>query len=106
MQYSYRTDIILLHPPFMVAYAAAYIACVEAGYDATHIFASVNIKKELLMKVVREFQEAFDEEKRLHAVQASALEKLEDVIPEPIAPESEASSAAASSNSNSTGADK
>lgn len=90
MQYSYRTDIIILHPPFMVAYAAAYMACMEAGYDAAHVFASVNIKKELLMKIVREFQEAFEEEKRLHAVQATALEKLEEIIPDPTAVDQEA----------------
>ncbi|DBA03439.1 TPA: hypothetical protein N0F65_002847 [Lagenidium giganteum] len=85
VQYSYRTDIIMLHPPFMVAYAAAYIACVEAGYNAAQVFANVNIKKELLLKIVREFQDAFDEEKRLYQVQAAALEKLEDIVPDPSA---------------------
>ncbi|GAB9464631.1 hypothetical protein Gpo141_00002060 [Globisporangium polare] len=95
VQYSYRTDIIILHPPFMVAYAAAYISCMEAGYDAAHVFASVNIKKELLMKIVREFQDAFEEEKRLHTVQAAALEKLEEIIPDPSAVDLEAVAAEA-----------
>lgn len=90
MQYSYRTDIIILHPSFMVAYAAAYISCMEAGYDAAHVFANVNIKKELLMKIVREFQDAFEDEKRLHTVQAAALEKLEEIIPDPSAVDPEA----------------
>lgn len=99
VQYSYRTDIIALYPPFMVAYAAAYISCMEAGYDAAHVFATVNIKKELLMKIVREFQEAFDEEKRLYVVQATALEKLEDLIPDPSTADAESTGAAAADKS-------
>ncbi|TMW63119.1 hypothetical protein Poli38472_002060 [Pythium oligandrum] len=89
VQYSYRTDIILLYPPFMVAYAAAYIACVEAGYDAAQVFSNVNIKKDLLMKIVREFKDAFEDEKRLYQVQATALERLEDIVPDPMAVEAE-----------------
>ncbi|KAF1324565.1 hypothetical protein FI667_g9717, partial [Globisporangium splendens] len=83
----------MLYPPFMVAYAAAYVSCMEAGYDAAHVFASVNIKKDLLMKIVREFQEAFEEEKRLYQVQAAALEKLEDLIPDPSAADANTESA-------------
>lgn len=105
MQYSYRTDIIMLHPPFMVAYAAAYIACMEAGYDAGHVFSNVNLKKDLLLKIVREFRDAFEDERRLYAVQSAALEKLEDLIPDPTAGESESSTSAASV-STTAGADK
>lgn len=95
-QYSYRTDIILLHPPFMVAYAAAYISCSEAGYDPANVFAAVNIKQDLLLQIVAEFHEAFDEEKRLYRVQPTALEKLDDLIPDSAAgAESEAPSAPA-----------
>jgi hypothetical protein len=82
VQYSYRTDIILLHPPFMVAYAAAYISCMESGYDAAQVFANVNLKHELLLQIVGEFRAAFDEEKQLHAVQPAALEKLEELVPD------------------------
>ncbi|KUF98454.1 Iron sulfur cluster assembly protein 1 [Phytophthora nicotianae] len=94
VQYSYRTDIILLYPPFMVAYAAAYISCRDAGYDAAQVFASVNIKKDLLLKIVGEFQEAVEDEKRLYAVQATALEKLEEIIPDASAAEAEAAPSA------------
>ncbi|CEG43213.1 hypothetical protein F443_06555 [Plasmopara halstedii] len=90
VQYSYRTDIILLYPPFMVAYASAFISCRDAGYDALQVFATVNIKKDLLLKVVSEFQEAVEEEKRLYTVQATAFEKLEDIIPDASAGEVEA----------------
>ncbi|TYZ62522.1 hypothetical protein PybrP1_001213 [[Pythium] brassicae (nom. inval.)] len=83
----------MLHPPFMVAYAAAHIACMEAGYDAAHVFAGVNIKKELLLKIVREFRDAFEDERRLYTVQFAALEKLEDLIPD--TSEGEPSAAAA-----------
>lgn len=89
VQYSYRTDIILLYPPFMVAYAAAYIACRDAGYDAVQVFATMNVKNDLLLKIVAEFQEAVEEEKRLYAVQAVALEKAEQIIPDPTAGEGE-----------------
>jgi hypothetical protein len=82
VQYSYRTEIIFLYPPFMVAYAAAYIAALEAGYDGDAIFANVNVKMEILSKIVRELREAFEDEKRLYVVQARALEKLEDIVPE------------------------
>ncbi|POM79777.1 Cyclin-C [Phytophthora palmivora] len=74
----------------MVAYAAAYISCRDAGYNAEQVFATVNIKKELLLKIVGEFQEAVEDEKRLYGVQASALEKLEDIIPDASAAEAEA----------------
>ncbi|CAH0476335.1 unnamed protein product [Peronospora belbahrii] len=89
VQYSYRTDIILLYPPFMVAYAAAYISCRDAGYDAEQVFASVNIKKEMLLKVVVEFQEAVEDEKKLYIVQATAIERLEEIIPDATAAESD-----------------
>lgn len=82
----------MLHPPFMVAYAAAYISCMDAGYDAEQVFASVNIKKDLLLRIVSEFRVAFDEEKRLYQVQAGALEKLEDIVPEPTAVDADSSS--------------
>ncbi|KAJ0408366.1 hypothetical protein P43SY_003092 [Pythium insidiosum] len=105
VQYSYRTDIILLHAPFMVAYAAAYIACVEAGYNADQIFEGVNIKKPLLLKIVAEFKEAFEDEKRLYQVQAAALEKLEELVPEPTSLEAEiAAGPAAASSGNATDA--
>lgn len=94
MQYSYRTDIILLYPPFMVAYAAAYISCRDAGYDAAQVFATVNIKKELMLKIVGEFQEAVEDEKRLYLVQAAALERLEEIIPDASAAEAEAAPSA------------
>lgn len=73
----------MLYPPFMVAYAAAYISCMEAGYDAAQVFSSVNIKKELLLKIVSEFQEAFEDEKRLYQVQPTALLRLEEIVPDP-----------------------
>ncbi|KAE8913876.1 hypothetical protein PF005_g1099 [Phytophthora fragariae] len=95
VQYSYRTDIIILYPPFMVAYAAAYISCRDAGYDAAQVFATVNIKKDLLLKIVGEFQEAVEDEKRLYAVQATALERLEEIIPDASAAEAEATPSAA-----------
>lgn len=82
----------------MVAYAAAYIACMEAGYDAAHVFANVNIKKELLLKIVGEFRDAFEDERRLYVVQAAALEKLEDLIPDPSEGEPSASGSAGSDN--------
>ncbi|CAH0492242.1 unnamed protein product [Peronospora farinosa] len=90
VQYSYRTDIILLYPPFMVAYAATYISCRDAGYDTEQVFASVNLKKELLLKIVGEFQEAVEEEKKLYMVQAAAIERLEEIIPDATAAETEA----------------
>ena len=73
----------------MVAYAAAYIACRDAGYDAAQVFATVNIKQEGLLKIVGEFQEAVEEEKKLYGVQAAALERLEEIIPDAVAAESE-----------------
>lgn len=90
VQYSYRSDIIFLYPPFMVAYAAAYIAALESGYDANAMFAGVNVKMEIIMKIVREFKEAFEDEKRLYQVQATALEKLVDIVPDPTPPEAAA----------------
>ncbi|KAF1784332.1 Cyclin-like [Phytophthora cactorum] len=90
VQYSYRTDIIFLYPPFMVAYAAVYISCRDAGYDAAQVFATVNIKKDLMLKIVGEFQEAVEDEKRLFALQVTALEKLEEIIPDASAAEAEA----------------
>uniref|UniRef100_A0AAV1UJ25 Cyclin-like domain-containing protein n=1 Tax=Peronospora matthiolae TaxID=2874970 RepID=A0AAV1UJ25_9STRA len=89
VQYSYRTHIIILYPPFMVAYAAAYISCRDAGYDAAQVFATVNIKQELLLKIVGEFQEAVEDEKKLFVVQAAALERLDEIIPDAVAAETE-----------------
>ena len=73
----------------MVAYAAAYISCRDAGYDAAQVFATVNIKQELLLKIVGEFQEAVEDEKKLFVVQAAALERLDEIIPDAVAAESE-----------------
>ncbi|GMF12448.1 unnamed protein product [Phytophthora lilii] len=81
----------------MVAYAAAYISCRDAGYDAAQVFATVNIKKELLLKIVGEFQEAVEDEKKLYAVQATALERLEEIIPDASAAETETAAASSAS---------
>ncbi|CCI45785.1 unnamed protein product [Albugo candida] len=82
VQYSFRTKIILLHPPFMVAYAAAYIACVRADYDADQIFSTLNIKIDRILSIVNEFKDAIEEDNHLHVIQSAALEKLEAILPE------------------------
>jgi hypothetical protein len=74
----------MLYPPFLVAYAVAYMSCTEAGYDGAQVFSSVNIKKEVLMKIIRDFRYSIEDEKKLYQVQAAALEKLEDIVPDPI----------------------
>ncbi len=70
----------------MVAYAAAFMSCTEAGYDASQVFANVNINKDLLLKIVSGFQEAIEHDKKLYAIQQNALEKLEEILPDPSAP--------------------
>nr|CCA20171.1 cyclinC putative [Albugo laibachii Nc14] len=81
VQYSFRTKIILLHPPFMVAYAAAYIACLKVDYDADQIFSNFNIRMDRILFIVNKFKDAIEEDKHLHSIQPAALEKLEMILP-------------------------
>ena len=75
----------------MVAYAAAYIACVKADYDADQIFSKLNIRMDRILFIVNKFKDAIEEDKQLHSIQAAALEKLEPILPV-VTPESLTSS--------------
>ncbi|RQM25089.1 hypothetical protein B5M09_000215 [Aphanomyces astaci] len=81
--FAYRTHIVLLRPPFLVALAVVYLALQDACYDTSDYLDRVNIKSEHILQVVAELQSTFVEVQSLMAAQSAALAKLEHIVPDP-----------------------
>ncbi|RHY05630.1 hypothetical protein DYB25_003312 [Aphanomyces astaci] len=81
--FAYRTHIVLLRPPFLVALAVVYLALQDACYDTSDYLDRVNIKSEHILQVVAELQSTFVEFQSLMAAQSAALAKLEHIVPDP-----------------------
>ncbi|OQR82002.1 cyclin-C [Thraustotheca clavata] len=81
--YTYRTHIIMLYPPFMVAYAAMFLTLMEASYDAHEMLNKCNINADMVLQIASELQQSITEHKDLLALQPEALKKLDDIVPDP-----------------------
>jgi len=61
---SYRTDLCLLHPPYLIAIAAMYMSCVfgDIKYDAW--LEQLNVETDTLMKISKTMLELYDSHER------------------------------------------
>ncbi|XP_019633104.1 PREDICTED: cyclin-C-like [Branchiostoma belcheri] len=57
---SYRTDVCLLYPPFMIALAALHMACVILQKDAKHWFAELSVDMEKMLEITRVILRLYD----------------------------------------------
>ncbi|KAF0696638.1 Aste57867_12619 [Aphanomyces stellatus] len=83
--FTFRTPIILLRPPFLIAHAVVYLTMQDASYDTSEFLDRVNIKSDSILQVVAELQNAFSDFKAHSTLQQSAMAKLEDIVPDPFA---------------------
>ncbi|KAM9196653.1 cyclin-C isoform 3-T3 [Mergus octosetaceus] len=82
---TYRTDLCLLYPPFMIALACLHVACVVQQKDARQWFAELSVDMEKILEIIRvilklyEQWKNFDERKEM----ASILSKMPKPKPPP-----------------------
>ena len=50
---TYRMDLCLLYPPFMIALACLHVACVVQQNDAKHWFAELSVDMEKILEIIR-----------------------------------------------------
>ena len=50
---TYRTDLCLLYPPFMIALACLHVACVVQQNDARQWFAELSVDMEKILEIIR-----------------------------------------------------
>ncbi|CAI9570176.1 unnamed protein product, partial [Staurois parvus] len=71
---TYRTDLCLLYPPFMIALACLHVACVVQQKDARQWFAELSVDMEKILEIIRvilklyEQWKNFDERKEMAAI--------------------------------------
>ncbi|KDO26324.1 hypothetical protein SPRG_08397 [Saprolegnia parasitica CBS 223.65] len=83
--YTYRTHLIMLHPPFMIAHAVLFLTLVDAAYDGHDMLDKCNINHDMVVEIATELQQSIEEHKALCALQATSLAKLAEVVPDPFA---------------------
>ncbi|KAF7254536.1 Cyclin-C [Varanus komodoensis] len=82
---TYRTDLCLLYPPFMIALACLHVACVVQQKDARQWFAELSVDMEKILEIIRvilklyEQWKNFDERKEM----TSILSKMPKPKPPP-----------------------
>ncbi|XP_036034426.1 cyclin-C [Onychomys torridus] len=82
---TYRTDLCLLYPPFMIALACLHVACVVQQKDARQWFAELSVDMEKILEIIRvilklyEQWKNFDERKEM----ATILSKMPKPKPPP-----------------------
>ncbi|KAG9401599.1 hypothetical protein AC1031_009463 [Aphanomyces cochlioides] len=81
--FAYRTNVIMVRPPFLVAAAVVFLALHDASYDTSEFLERVNIKSDMILQVVGELQAAFAEFKTQSSLQHTAMPKLDDIVPDP-----------------------
>lgn len=71
---SLRTNVCLMYPPYMVALAAIYMACVFQKQDCQQWFAELNVDMDKILEIVQEILtlyemwKNFDEKKEMPAI--------------------------------------
>ena len=50
---SYRTDVLLLYPPYLVALTCLYMACVHCGRDVTSWYQRLNVNIDEIHEITR-----------------------------------------------------
>ena len=53
MNDTYRTDLCLLYPPFMIALACLHVVCVVQQNDARQWFAELSVDMEKILEIIR-----------------------------------------------------
>ncbi|KAJ6660229.1 hypothetical protein lerEdw1_017929 [Lerista edwardsae] len=82
---TYRTDLCLLYPPFMIALACLHVACVVQQKDARQWFAELSVDMEKILEIIRvilklyEQWKNFDDRKEM----ATILSKMPKPKPPP-----------------------
>uniref|UniRef100_A0A672S181 Cyclin-C n=1 Tax=Sinocyclocheilus grahami TaxID=75366 RepID=A0A672S181_SINGR len=82
---TYRTDLCLLYPPFMIALACLHVACVVQQKDARQWFAELSVDMDKILEIIRvilklyEQWKNFDDRKEM----ATVLNKVPKPKPPP-----------------------
>uniref|UniRef100_A0A671TBT2 Cyclin-C-like n=1 Tax=Sinocyclocheilus anshuiensis TaxID=1608454 RepID=A0A671TBT2_9TELE len=81
---TYRTDLCLLYPPFMIALACLHVACVVQQKDARQWFAELSVDMDKILEIIRVILKLYDQWKNFddRKEMAAVLNK----VPKPKAP--------------------
>uniref|UniRef100_A0A4W6EMV4 Cyclin C n=1 Tax=Lates calcarifer TaxID=8187 RepID=A0A4W6EMV4_LATCA len=58
---TYRTDLCLLYPPFMIALACLHVACVVQQKDARQWFAELSVDMDKILEIIRVILKLYDQ---------------------------------------------
>ena len=71
---SLRTDVCLMHPPYLISLTAIYMACVIQQKDCKQWFAELNVEMQKIMEITQqvlalyELWKAYDEKKEISSI--------------------------------------
>uniref|UniRef100_A0A8C7IKR0 Cyclin C n=1 Tax=Oncorhynchus kisutch TaxID=8019 RepID=A0A8C7IKR0_ONCKI len=82
---TYRTDLCLLYPPFMIALACLHVACVVQQKDARQWFAELSVDMEKILEIIRVILKLYDQWKNFddRKEMAAVLNKMPKPKPPP-----------------------
>ncbi|RXM30279.1 Ubiquitin carboxyl-terminal hydrolase 45 [Acipenser ruthenus] len=82
---TYRTDLCLLYPPFMIALACLHVACVVQQKDARQWFAELSVDMEKILEIIRVILKLYDQWKNFddRKEMAAILNKMPKPKPPP-----------------------
>lgn len=82
---TYRTDLCLLYPPFMIALACLHVACVVQQKDARQWFAELSVDMEKILEIIRVILKLYDQWKNFdeRKEMATVISKMPKPKPPP-----------------------
>ncbi|KAM3603269.1 uncharacterized protein V6R79_019605 [Siganus canaliculatus] len=82
---TYRTDLCLLYPPFMIALACLHVACVVQQKDARQWFAELSVDMDKILEIIRVILKLYDQWKNFDDRKeiAAVLNKMPKPKPPP-----------------------
>uniref|UniRef100_A0A8D3BXZ8 Cyclin C n=1 Tax=Scophthalmus maximus TaxID=52904 RepID=A0A8D3BXZ8_SCOMX len=82
---TYRTDLCLLYPPFMIALACLHVACVVQQKDARQWFSELSVDMDKILEIIRVILKLYDQWKNFDDRKeiAAVLNKMPKPKPPP-----------------------
>ncbi|XP_055728509.1 cyclin-C-like isoform X2 [Salvelinus fontinalis] len=95
---TYRTDLCLLYPPFMIALACLHVACVVQQKDARQWFAELSVDMEKILEIIRVILKLYDQWKNFDDRKEMAV--VLNKMPKPKPPPNSENDQSSSGNQN------
>uniref|UniRef100_A0A8B9L4J6 Cyclin C n=1 Tax=Astyanax mexicanus TaxID=7994 RepID=A0A8B9L4J6_ASTMX len=97
---TYRTDLCLLYPPFMIALACLHVACVVQQKDARQWFAELSVDMDKILEIIRVILKLYDQWKNFD--DRKEMPAVLNKVPKPKPPPNSENDQSSNGNQNSS----